>query len=81
MNHRQTGIDAVLSRDLLAYMKQKHLLLIDNPTVDSVKDTVQKEAANRPSVEVEIRGRNLVSGMPDCVRVQSEEIGRVLQLG
>ncbi|MCR5476460.1 MAG: rod shape-determining protein [Lachnospiraceae bacterium] len=64
---------------IVRYMRKKHNLLIGERTAEDVKIKIGC-CFRRPEVEeMEVRGRNLVTGLPKTIRVTSEETEEALQ--
>lgn len=66
-------------QEILQYIKKQYKLLIGERTAENIKievGTVFKGARNE---EIDIRGRDLVSGLPQTITVRSEEIQAALQ--
>ena len=64
---------------IVRYMRKKHNLLIGERTAEDVKIKIGC-CFRRPEVEeMEVRGRNLVTGLPKTIRVPSEETEEALQ--
>lgn len=64
---------------IVRYMRKKHNLLIGERTAEEIKikvGTVFKKAEN---LTMDVRGRNLVSGLPITIQVTSEETLEALQ--
>ena len=58
---------------IVRYMRKKHNLLIGERTAEDIKIN-SGTAIERPDQKVmEVRGRDLVTGLPKTVRVTSEE--------
>ena len=58
---------------IIRYVRKKHNLLIGERTAEDIKITIGT-AIERPDQKVmEVRGRDLVTGLPNTVRVTSEE--------
>ena len=58
---------------LVRYMRKKHNLLIGERTAEDIKIKIGS-AFKRPEVDyLDVRGRNLVTGLPKTVKVSSEE--------
>jgi rod shape-determining protein MreB len=61
------------------YMRKKHNLLIGERTAEDMKINIGS-AFRRPEVEyMEVRGRNLVTGLPKTISVSSEEMEEALR--
>ena len=64
---------------IVRYMRKKHNLLIGERTAEDLKIKIGS-AYKRPEVDsVEVRGRNLVTGLPRTVEVTSEETEEALR--
>ena len=64
---------------LVRYMRKKHNLLIGERTAEEIKINIGA-AYRRPEVlTMEVRGRNLVTGLPKTVTVTSEETEEALK--
>jgi rod shape-determining protein MreB len=59
---------------ILQHIKQKYNLLIGEQTSELVKMTIGNAAPNESVEHMEIRGRDLVSGIPQIIRIDSDEI-------
>ncbi|MBY0090563.1 rod shape-determining protein [Priestia aryabhattai] len=65
--------------EILQYIKQKYKLLIGERTAEEIKvkiGTVFPKARNK---ELDIRGRDMVSGLPRTITVYSEEVEEALR--
>ena len=64
---------------IVRYMRKKHNLLIGERTAEDLKIKIGS-AYRRPEVDyMDVRGRNLVTGLPRTVKVSSEETEEALQ--
>ena len=64
---------------IIRYMRKKHNLLIGERTAEDIKIQVGS-AFRRPEIEyMEVRGINLVTGLPRTVKVSSEETEEALR--
>ena len=64
---------------IVRYMRKKHNLLIGERTAEDIKIKIGT-AFKRPEVDyMEVRGRNLVTGLPRTVKVSSEETEEALR--
>ncbi len=64
---------------IVRYMRKKHNLLIGERTAEDIKIRIGS-AYPRPEVEsVDVRGRNLVTGLPKTIQVTSEETEEALK--
>jgi rod shape-determining protein MreB len=59
---------------IINWCKREHQLLIGNQTAEQVKEDAGSAAPLGHEVEVEIRGRDLGSGLPRTVKIHSEEV-------
>jgi rod shape-determining protein MreB len=58
---------------LVRYMRKKHNLLIGESTAEDIKINIGT-AYKRPEIDyMDVKGRNLVSGLPKSIKVSSEE--------
>jgi len=64
---------------LIAHCKQHHKLLIGMHTAEEVKLEIGSATALGEEVKYEIRGRDLVSGLPKTVMLGSEEVRVALE--
>ncbi|SIS41292.1 rod shape-determining protein [Salimicrobium flavidum] len=60
--------------DILSYIKKEYKLLIGERTAEDIKMNVATVAPQGREEEIEIRGRDMVSGLPRTIAVNSEEI-------
>lgn len=63
---------------IVNWCKREHQLLIGHQTAEQVKEEAGSAAPLGHEVEVEIRGRDLASGLPREVKLTSEEIRKAL---
>lgn len=64
---------------IVRYMRKKHNLLIGERTAEDIKIKIGS-AFKRPEVDyMDVRGRNLVTGLPKTVKVSSEETEEALK--
>ena len=64
---------------IIKYMKKKHGLLIGERTAEEIKINVGSVYKREELAEIEVRGRDLFSGLPKNVTVNSEEIREALE--
>lgn len=64
---------------IVRYMRKKHNLLIGERTAEDIKIRIGSAYPRPESVSVDVRGRNLVSGLPKTVTVTSEETEEALK--
>lgn len=59
---------------ILQYIKQKYNLLIGDQTAELVKTTIGNAFANNEVEHMDIKGRDLVSGIPKIIGINSDEV-------
>ncbi len=74
----RTGGDE-LDQAIVQFMRKNYSLLIGEPTAETVKINIGSAAPLDPEVEMEVKGRDLISGLPKTVRVDSAGIRDAIQ--
>ena len=64
---------------IAAYIKRKHSLLIGERTAEEVKIEIGAAVQLKEDLSMEVRGRDLVSGLPKNVKVTSQEVVEAIQ--
>ena len=64
---------------IVRYIRKKHNLLIGERTAEELKISIGTAHPGTPAQKIEIRGRNLITGLPKTLEVRSEEILEALQ--
>jgi len=64
---------------IIAYMKRKYNLLVGEQTAEKVKCMIGNAYPNGPAKSMEVKGRDLVSGVPKTVVVNGDEIREALK--
>ena len=64
---------------ILEHVKDAYNLSIGERTAEIIKIKVGSAAPLERELDVEVNGRDLVTGMPKTVRIESEEVRRALQ--
>ena len=64
---------------LVRFMRKKHNLLIGERTAEDIKIKIGSAFPRPESVSVDVRGRNLVTGLPKTIAVTSEETEEALR--
>ena len=64
---------------IVRYMRKKHNLLIGDRTAEDIKIQVGSAYVRAEESSIEVRGRNLVTGLPKTVTVTSEETREALR--
>ncbi len=68
-----------LDEAIIAHLQRRHNLLIGERTAEDIKIAVGAAVAPREPLTTEVRGRDLVSGLPRTVSIGSSEIAEALQ--
>jgi rod shape-determining protein MreB len=64
---------------IVRYMRKKHNLLIGERTAEDIKIKIGSAYRRPESVSIQVRGRNLVTGLPKTIEVTSEETEEALK--
>ena len=64
---------------VVAYAKAHYNLAIGERTAEEIKITIGSAAPLVEEVDVEVRGRDLLSGLPRTVRIESEDVREALE--
>jgi rod shape-determining protein MreB len=64
---------------IVQHMRKNHNVLIGEPTAERIKMEIGSAAPVGDEQELEVKGRDLVSGIPKTVTVRSDEIRAALQ--
>ncbi|OQA41370.1 MAG: Rod shape-determining protein MreB [Chloroflexi bacterium ADurb.Bin325] len=68
-----------MNEDIINYAKQKYNLLIGEQMAERVKIEAGSAYPLDPEITVELRGRNLVTGLPEGIEVSSVEMREALR--
>lgn len=68
----------VFDNDILQYIKKEYKLLIGERTAESIKMTIGTVFPNSRDESMEIRGRDMVTGLPRTIEIHSAEIEQAL---
>lgn len=68
-----------LDSDITAYIKRKYKLLIGERTTENIKIQIGTVFPGARNETMEIRGRNIVTGLPQTIEIHSDEICEALQ--
>ncbi|WP_270998944.1 rod shape-determining protein MreB [Listeria seeligeri] len=60
--------------DILNYIKRKYILLIGERTAENIKITIGTASRGAKEETMDIRGRDLVSGLPKTISITSTEV-------
>lgn len=63
-----------LDEDIIQYIRKKHNILIGERTAENIKLEIGYAHPNHTEETMEIRGRDLVTGLPKTVSISSKEI-------
>ena len=65
---------------IVRYMRKKHNLLIGERTAEEMKIRIGSAYPRKEQVFIDVKGRNLISGLPQAITIGSNEmIDAVLQ--
>ena len=68
----------VFDNDIIQYIKNHYKLLIGERTAEQIKFNVGTVFLGTRNEEMDIRGRDMVTGLPRTITVSSDEIGQAL---
>lgn len=68
----------VFDNDILHYIKREYKLLIGERTAEQIKMTIGTVWPQTRKESMEIRGRDMVTGLPRTIEINSDEIARAL---
>lgn len=63
-----------LDEYIVNYIKREYSLMIGERTAEDIKITIGSANVNAKEIKMDIRGRDLVSGLPKTIKVSSKEI-------
>jgi rod shape-determining protein MreB len=69
----------VFDSDIIKYVKDKYKLLIGDRTAEDIKMTIGTVYPENKKEKMEVRGRDLVTGLPHTVTICSDEIEEALR--
>ncbi|TXK85076.1 rod shape-determining protein [Paenibacillus sp. N3.4] len=67
-----------LDQDIIEYVKRQHNIDIGEPTAETIKKTIGTASSSREERSMDIRGRDLIDGLPKTIRLTSSEIYTVV---
>ena len=67
-----------MDESIIQYIKRKHNLLIGERTAEQIKITLGSAAPLEQSMTMEIKGRDLIEGIPKTVEITDDEIREAL---
>ncbi|KKQ39235.1 MAG: Rod shape-determining protein mreB [Candidatus Moranbacteria bacterium GW2011_GWF2_37_7] len=62
-----------LDQSLVDYIKRKHNLAIGERTAEEIKITIGSALAQKKEEEMEVRGRDLITGLPKTIKITTNE--------
>jgi len=68
-----------LSEDIIQYVQQKYKLLVGERSAEEVKISIGEALPSKEKKEAPLRGRNLVTGLPEEIIVSSEDIRKAME--
>ncbi len=69
----------VFDNDIIKYIKEKYKLLIGDRTAEEIKLTIGSVFPGSKDEKMDVRGRDLVTGLPHTVTICSDEIEEALR--
>ena len=69
----------VFDNDILQYIKKEYKLLIGERTAEAIKMTIGTVFPGGRKESMEIRGRDMVTGLPRTIEIHSDEIEQALR--
>ncbi|MEG0437937.1 rod shape-determining protein [Solibacillus cecembensis] len=69
----------VFDNDILQYIKKEYKLLIGERTSEAIKMTIGTVARGGRNDSMDIRGRDMVTGLPRTIEIHSDEIEQALR--
>ena len=64
---------------IMRFLRKKHNLMVGERTAEEVKTTIGSAVRRTEQLFMDVTGRNMVTGLPRTVRVNSDEITEVLE--
>ncbi len=68
-----------MDSDIESFIKREYNLLIGERTAENIKTTIGAAYRGARNLDMEVRGRDIVSGMPKNITVTSDEIAEALR--
>ena len=65
--------------EIMKYIKNKYKLLIGERTAEEIKLKIGTVYSNKKKEKMDVRGRNIVTGLPNTITISSEEIEEALR--
>lgn len=70
-----------MDQNIVAYIKQKYNLLIGERTAETIKKEIGSAFEAEESQEIEVRGRDMIDGLPKVMTINAVEVEKVLSEG
>lgn len=67
-----------IDQDIIEYVKKTYKLIIGERTAEEIKKNVASAVRPNKELQMEIRGRDLVKGLPKTITITSTEISEIL---
>ena len=67
-----------MDRAIVHYVKRKYNLLIGERTAEQIKISIGTVMLDGPSETMEVKGRDLISGVPKTIKLTSQEVNEAL---
>ncbi len=64
---------------IVRHVRKKHNIMIDKKTAEEIKINIEKKKKKMQDAEMDVRGRDLVTGLPKTVTVYSKEMLEALE--
>ena len=71
--------DNVFDSDIMKYIKDKYKLLIGDRTAEEIKISIGTVYSGNKNDKMEVRGRDLVTGLPHSITICSDEVEEALR--
>ena len=69
----------VFDADIVKYIKEKYKLLVGERTAEDIKFTIGSVFPGSRNEQMEVKGRDLVTGLPHTITLTSDEIEEALR--
>lgn len=69
-----------MNEAIIQYLKQKYNLLIGDLSAERILQVINSTSATGDKASIEVKGRDLVSGLPKSLAINSIEIRKALDL-
>ena len=69
-----------MSDDIVQYMQKRYKLLIGEKSAEGVKISIGQALPTKENKEAPLRGRNLVTGLPEEIIINSEDVRKAIEV-